>query len=235
MPAHRPVVLPLLLALQALVATPAWSAANTPDAAVAAFYAWTLGHPSAALPPRRDDARLAGLLTPDLLDLLRRARATEERCARTAAKGDKPLLLEGDLFAGNHEGASEVAYGALQQEGGHASGEVTLIYIDRHFRRAHPLRTVVWRDRVELQRIGSDWRVSDIGYGGGGSLLAVLNRHIADGIRECGGKQGLPTKRGAGRPKHEVGQPRNSGSGEQHQQMLAARPVRADRQLARME
>lgn len=41
----------------------------------------------------------------------------EVRCVKVAPIGDKPLIIEGDLFVGNYEGASEVVYGSTYQEG----------------------------------------------------------------------------------------------------------------------
>src|SRR5215831_11376226 len=101
----------LIFATQALADTP------SPDASLHTFYAWVLAHPSRGLPSAKERAELAKTLSPEVIKLLKAASEMEAKCVRGAPKGEKPLVVEGDLFVGNYEGATEIAYGEPHREG----------------------------------------------------------------------------------------------------------------------
>lgn len=167
------------------LALPAAAALSGPEEAVSAFYRWALAHPATGLPSAKQRVPLAGVLSPKLVQLLKDASDMQSRCMVAVAGDEKPLLIEGDVFVGNHEGASEVAYGALFREGEVATFEARLMYVDRRFPKAHTHRAVAWKDSVELRRHEGRWRVSDIRFEQGGSLVTALNDYLLEGARRC--------------------------------------------------
>jgi len=161
------------------------AAAQNPEDTVQRFYAWALAHPSRALPSPAERVQLAKVLSPQLVALLKSAAETEAKCVRSTPKSDKPLLVEGDLFVGNYEGATEVVYGPPRRHGDTLAVESDLFYVDRRFPKAHPHRTIAWKDRVELRRIDGHWYVEDIRFARDRSLAASLNAYIEAGARSC--------------------------------------------------
>jgi hypothetical protein len=152
---------------------------------VHAFYTWVLAHPSRGLPSRDEREQLAKYLSPRLIRLFEAASAMEVKCVASAPKGDKPLILEGDLFVGNHEGATEVAYGEPRQSGDAVLVQADLFYVDNRFPKAHKHRAVAWRDRVELRSRRGGWHVEDIHFQRNRTLAAALEAYIAEGERSC--------------------------------------------------
>ncbi len=157
-----------------------------PADTVRRFYAWVLAHPGQALPSAAQRQQLAQVLTPSLLQLLKTTSQTEARCLRDLAKGDKPDIVEGDVFVSHYEGATEVAYDEVQTEGDdQAIAQVQLTSIDTRFPKAHPHRAVVWRDTVVLRREGGRWWVQDVQFVDRPSLVASLNDYVEAGDRSC--------------------------------------------------
>jgi hypothetical protein len=174
-----------ILAAALFLFSPPAAPAQAPEEAMRAFYAWALAHPSRALPSARQRTELANVLAPDLLRLLKAASETEARCLKSAPKGEKPLLMEGDLFVGNHEGATEVAYGEPRRRGETAIVESDLLYIDKRFPRAHKNRARAWKDQLELRLQGARWLVQDVHFPQDRSLAAELKAYIDEGRRSC--------------------------------------------------
>jgi len=159
---------------------------RAPEDTVRAFYTWVIAHPSSALPAPRTRAPLMPLLSPELARWISEAMATEARCVKAAPKNEKPLIVEGDIFVGNYEGASEVAYGALRRDGEVAEIEADLMYVDRRHAKAHRHRAVAWKDTLDLRLVGERWLVQNVRYAQGNSLSANLQAYIAEGARVCG-------------------------------------------------
>lgn len=149
------------------------------------YYQLVLGAASFGLPEPALRKKLEGVLSRDLLTLLDQAARMEQQCIRAAAKDEKPLVLEGDLFVGNYEGATEVAYGQKREMGHEASVEVDLVYLDTRFPRAHPHRALVWRDRLRLGRQEGQWRVVDVDFAEQNSLRKALLSYLEEGRRGC--------------------------------------------------
>ena len=160
-------------------------AADDPRPAARAFYAWVLAHPWRAVPSAKEQRELGPLLTGELGQLLKAASETEARCIKAAPKGEKPLIIEGDLFVGNLEGASEVAYGEVRRKADSATIESDLMYIDKRFPKAHPHRTVAWRDQLELRLEGGRWKVHDVHFPHDKSLASELRAYVDEGRRSC--------------------------------------------------
>lgn len=168
------------------VASGTASAAKTPEEAAQGFYAWVLAHPMWSLSSNRDRARLEALLAPEVVKLLRDAGTIEQRCRRVAPKNEKPLNVEGDIFVGNYEGATEAAYGRVRIDGETAQVDANLMYVDRRFQKAHPHRSVAWRDTLDLRLVDGTWRIQNVRYEQGRSLALALQGYIDEGARVCG-------------------------------------------------
>ncbi len=158
---------------------------QTPEGAAHEFYSWGLAHPSLGLPSPKQRTQLAKFLSPQLVQLLKEASDTEKRCVKAAPKGEKPNVIEGDLFVGNYEGATEVAYGNPQRDGESVVVESDLLYIDSRFPKSHKHRAIAWKDRLELQLAGTRWLVQDVKFQQGRSLAAGLKEYIAEGAQSC--------------------------------------------------
>ncbi len=180
------------IALPHLLATPAAAQPQPqqPEAVASAFYAWVLTHPATPLPSAGERAQLAAFLSPALLELLRDASVMEKRCIAAAPHGDKPLVLEGDLFAGNYEGATEVAYGEPVSQGeGSVSLDVNLVYVDTRFRKAHRHRAYAWKSVLELRLADGRWRIGDVKFQHGGTLAGSLEDYLREGREACAGRR----------------------------------------------
>jgi hypothetical protein len=175
-----------VLGLSMLFSWPAVSAELTPQMKTAvAFYTWVLANPSASTPTAEERAQLAAFLTPQLNDLLKQTSAMEARCEAAAAKDEKPFTLEGDLFVGNYEGATEVAYGKTHVSGHSTIIEANLMTIDPRFAKGHPYHAFAWRDKLELVKTGTEWRVKDVHYAQGRSLVIVLKDYLSKAGKFC--------------------------------------------------
>lgn len=110
------------------------------------FFSWALVRHASPLPSPKERVEIANWMTPDLMTLLDTALITQDLCIRTAPKGDKPNLLEGDIFVGNEEGATEAAYQVTkpltQQVVGKAVVTVDMVYVDQRWPRGDRRRTV---------------------------------------------------------------------------------------------
>src|SRR5262249_23974404 len=168
-----------------IFATPALADTSSPDACVHAFYAWVLAHPSRGLPSAKERAELAKTLSPEVIKLLKAASEMEAKCVRAAPKGEKPLIVEGDLFVGNYEGATEIAYGEPHREGESVVVESDLMNIDKRFPKAHKNRAIAWKDSVELTQIDGRWYVDDVRFAENRSLVGNLKEYIEDAGQSC--------------------------------------------------
>lgn len=149
------------------------------------YYQLILGSASFGLPEPALRKKLEGVLSRDLLTLLDQAARMEQQCIRAAAKDEKPSVLEGNIFVGNYEGATEVAYGQKREMGHEASMEVDLVYLDTRYPRAHPYRTLVWHERLRLGRQEGQWRVVDVDFAEQNSLRKMLLSYLEEGRRDC--------------------------------------------------
>ena len=168
-----------------IFATQAFADSPSPDAALQAFYAWVLAHPSRGLPSAKERAELAKMLSPEVIKLLKTASDMEAKCVRAAPKGEKPLIVEGDLFVGNYEGATEIAYGEPHREGDRVVVESDLMDVDKRFPKAHKNRAIAWKDSVELRQVDGRWYVDDVRFGDKRSLVGNLKEYIDDAGRSC--------------------------------------------------
>jgi hypothetical protein len=175
----------LFLSLAFWLFLPARAADAPPETTMHAFYAWVLDHPSLGVPNAEDRAQLAPLLSMQLVKLLEQAAETDARCLQTVLDGDKPNVYEGDLFVGIYEGATDAAFHHVIKKGSVATVDIDLIYIDPRFPKADANRASVWRNTLELRKVGERWVVQNVKFGSKTSLLSVLRDHIAEGARSC--------------------------------------------------
>src|SRR5215831_3307962 len=161
-----------------MFATQALADAPSPDAALQAFYAWVLAHPSRGLPSAKERVELAKMLSPEVMKLLKAASAMEAKCVRAAPKGEKPLIVEGDIFVGNYEGATEIAYGEPHREGDRVVVESDLMDVDKRFPKAHKNRAIAWKDSAELSQLDGRWYVDDVRFKENRSLVGNLKEYI---------------------------------------------------------
>ena len=157
----------------------------TPIDTVESFYSWVLVRPPTGMPSPKERVQLAKWLAPELLKMLDAARVTQDRCIRVAPEGDKPELLEGNLFSGNEDGATEAAYREAKQAGGKASVAVDLVGIDKRLRKGDRRRAVAWQAEVTLVAIDRRWYVEDIRFDRDRSLRSTLQEYNDEGARTC--------------------------------------------------
>lgn len=167
----------------------ALAAEKTPEDIRAAFYAWVVAHPSAALPSAVERAQLVRILAPATIQRLERAAAMESLCVKSASADEKPFIVEGDLFVGNYEGASEVAYGDASRTLNRDKTQVIftsdLLYIDTRFAKAHPHRAVAWRDQLDVRSLNGHWYVHDVLFADNQSLLQNLQAYVDEAAKMC--------------------------------------------------
>lgn len=158
-----------------------------PATTVRRLYAALDSAPVFGAPSDEELRRLAPLLSADLTDLLRQARALREAAA-TLAPGEKPPFVDGALFTSLFEGATAFAIGrdSLVHD---PKGAIPDDYADHlvtvAFTHAAPGDTARWEDQVLVTRSGNRWVVADVRYGGRwdfaaqGSLLGNLRAGLA--------------------------------------------------------
>jgi hypothetical protein len=168
-----------------IFATRALADTASPDASLHTFYAWVLAHPSRGLPSAKERTELAKTLSPELIKLLKAASEMEAKCVRAAPKDEKPLIVEGDLFVGNYEGATEIAYGEPRREGDRVVVESDLMNVDKRFPKAHKNRAIAWKDTVELRQLDGRWYVDEVRFAENRSLVGNLKEYIDDAGRSC--------------------------------------------------
>ena len=106
-----------LVALLACVRLPAFTASETPEAAAEAFYRWVLSYQDGGLPSPEQRKQLKQLLTPEFVQFVAAASATEIQCTAGLPRDIKGPVWEGNPFVSTYEGATEAWYGASRSEG----------------------------------------------------------------------------------------------------------------------
>jgi hypothetical protein len=176
----------LFILISVIGIEPTYAATTQPEITTQAFYGWVLSHPATSLPSPEERKQLAAFMDPAFIDLLRQTSAAEQHCIAMTPIGNKGNIFEGNLFVGNYEGATEVAYGATRRKGKIAYVNVDLMYTDGRFPKGHKYGSFAWRDRLELRFDGRRWRVSDIIMRTTQSLSAELKKYIAEDSTQCG-------------------------------------------------
>lgn len=160
---------------------------QSPDDVAYQFYTWLLSEAGAGsgLPTTKDKEQLAQFFSPGLLKLLDAAVVMEQRCIENNPAGDKPYTVEGNIFVGNYEGASEVVVGQLRQEGKNIIVASRLLSIDSRFPKAHKYRVHTWTDQLVLSSDKTRWLISNIKFESGTSLWRLLEEYIKESELSC--------------------------------------------------
>ena len=151
--------------------------AAAPDP-VAGLYEWVVSDYRGGLPDAGERRRLAHWLAPSLLRLLRSASTHETRCIRAAEPGEKPRMIEGNLFSGDQEPSSRFHAHAAQEIAGRRWQQVELIWVPDP--ASHQKEPFVTRVRVRLRRHDGGWRIDDIVYRDGRALSTALAGYVLE-------------------------------------------------------
>jgi hypothetical protein len=122
--------------------------------------------------PLRSVGADTSLLSENLSVLVARALEVEkldrDRVLRSDHPTDKPLLLEGELFAGLYEGYTSFALGRVRESGDTLTAPMN--FHNRHY-------GMVWTDTLILVR-KNGWKLHDVRYGRGAGLQETLRDFI---------------------------------------------------------
>jgi hypothetical protein len=138
------------------------AAADSPEFAVAAFYDRFI-HLSDNHYGRPSFERVADLVTPELLALLKAQDKYERYCAKIAPPDIKPHMIDQDPFFLGPNGIEQFL-GTKSSVTGRTAKVVA------HLGDGY----VMWHDTVVLRRLKGRWQVADIVWGGGGTLSKRL-------------------------------------------------------------
>jgi hypothetical protein len=177
----------LLFALLVIVHLSVSAASDTPEAAAEAFYRWVLAqkYGGGGLPSPQQRKQLARLLTENFVQDLAATSKAERQCVDITPQDMKPPIWEGNIFVGNYEGATEVAYGEPHVDGREAMIGVDLVSVMTNFTQGDRRRSVFWRDRVKLRKEKRGWLVADVIRNESGSLTEELRKYVNEEGREC--------------------------------------------------
>lgn len=160
---------------------------SSPDDVAQEFYSWILSQPDvgSGLPTAKEQERLTTFFSPALLHLLETASAMEKRCIENNTPGDKPHIIEGNVFVGHYEGATEIIVGKSRNEGKNSIVESRLFSIDARFPKSHKHRVYTWVDQLIINQYGDKWLVSNIKFEAGESLVSFLDEYLKTGAEWC--------------------------------------------------
>jgi hypothetical protein len=158
-----------------LLTLPALAQEASPSETAGAFYRWNLQHAGAGPMSAADLAPVKPLLSDSLYGKLLATEAKQDECVAATTGDEKPQLLEGDLFVNSVEGATRLDGLKENLDGDKAVVEASLSYVDARFPSGHRYNTISWTDAMQLQQIDGQWRIVDIRFEDGQSLVAVLD------------------------------------------------------------
>jgi len=113
------------------------------------------------LPNAREEKALAPFLSPRLRELMAKARA-EQTTFAAKNPGEKPPLVEGDLFSSLFEGPTSFTVGETRIDGNRAVTTVVFSYADP----VSKAPAFSWKDRYLLVQLGARWLLDDVEYAG---------------------------------------------------------------------
>lgn len=123
--------------------------------------------------PLRTIGADTSLLSETLSQMVQQALETEtldrERVLRSDHPTDKPLLLEGEIFAGLYEG-----YTAFKVQETSVNGNMawmTVRFSNEHY-------NMHWTDTLDLRK-STSWKLHDVRYASGGTLQQTLEAFVA--------------------------------------------------------
>lgn len=134
--------------------------ASDPSTTAEVFYRTYVQIRTSGVPDATQRARLRPFLTPALEAALAAAEQAE-RSHRAKTNGAVPPLVEGDMFASLFEGANAFKVQECSERPPGMQCHLQLSFTDPSTKQK-----VEWRDTLLLVRLGGNWRVNDIVYGG---------------------------------------------------------------------
>ncbi len=159
----------LASALALLIVAPLAAAASDPRDVVTRLYA-------AIQAPASDEAAIAPLLGDALRSAIDAQRAYERACTVLAVHDEKPHMLDQSPYLMAPDRPETVKVGMPGSAGNATWIAVEMVVGDYR-----------WTDRLLLQRQGQDWKVVDIRWGQGGSLIGRLKEFSAFRCTASGG------------------------------------------------
>ena len=132
--------------------------------------------------PFRNEKLDSSLFSKDLFQLITQSKDTEQKSRETIrmskAPTDKPLLIEGEVFASLYEGYT--GYKVLATEVMKDTALLSVEFTNQSFQQ-------VWTDKVRLIAVAGSWKLDNIIYGKGSSqpdLQQLLRAFVAAGQQE---------------------------------------------------
>lgn len=161
--------------------------ASDPRSTLSALFAELKSANISALPQSKDLLLLQNYLSKDLLRLFQEALQAETVCIAAAAADEKPTMIEGDLFSGNVEGFSELAYGKVSIAANHANVALSFMNTDTRFPHAHHFRNFAWPAQAMLvkDKNSGAWLVDDIRFFAPRGLRRDLHDYLQAAKRYC--------------------------------------------------
>jgi hypothetical protein len=131
---------------------------DTPAGVAQVFFEMLAPRSVQSVPNADELAKLAPMLTSELVAALERALAERDRSV-VEHPGDKPPYLDGAMFVSLFEGFTQARPLTVATEGDQARVPVCFAYVDADGRAE-------WTDTVVLRKEGGSWRIDDVVYGG---------------------------------------------------------------------
>jgi hypothetical protein len=132
--------------------------------------------------PFRNEKLDSSLFSKDLFQLITQSKDTEQKSRETIrmskAPTDKPLLIEGEVFASLYEGYT--GYKVLATEVMKDTALLSVEFTNQSYQQ-------VWTDKVRLIAVAGSWKLDNIIYGKGSSqpdLQQLLRAFVAAGQQE---------------------------------------------------
>jgi len=132
--------------------------------------------------PFRNEKLDSALFTKDLYLLITQSKQTEQKSRETIrmskAPTDKPLLIEGEVFASVYEGYS--SFKVLNTELVKDTALLSVEFANQSYQQ-------VWTDKVRLIAVGGSWKLDNVIYSKASSqpdLQQLLRAFVAAGQQE---------------------------------------------------
>jgi hypothetical protein len=132
--------------------------------------------------PFRNEKLDSALFSKDLYQLITQSKQTEQKSRETIrmsqAPTDKPLLIEGEVFASLYEGYT--GFKVLTEEVIKDTALLSIEFTNQSYQQ-------VWTDTVRLIAVGGSWKLDNVIYGKASSQLdlqQLLQAFVAAGQQE---------------------------------------------------
>jgi hypothetical protein len=172
-------LMPALLALLPLAA--AAGDDGSPEAVATAFTVWEIDVASDGTQTEEQLRPVRELLSDELHALLLAVERRENECIAVAPADEKPVMLDGNIFHRYVEGASALDGVQASVKGGEARVQLQLRYVDANAAADSPHRVIEWQETLLLRHQQRQWRIVDIEFEPGLTLVDGLNAFLEAG------------------------------------------------------